>query len=264
MKKGIIIIIVTILIFNLLLVLKPTKSILVEGATNISTFSNDFFIKIQNIPQNFQTNKNLVSENKKLEKQNEKLKLENNKLENEKEILNNDNQQLKQELKIDSTNKLKSVTAQINYRKINSWNQKINIDRGSEDGILENQLVTSNNILIGVITKVEKKSSEVTLLTSENQKYNIPVKVIHGDKTYDALLERYDPTLGIEVSTLNAENSISKGDKIYTNGYGKNQSENVYVGEINKTNKEEGINQKYYVNAQTEISSYIEVIQDEK
>lgn len=119
----------------------------------------------------------------------------------------------------------KMIGASIVQRDIYSFFDQIMINRGSNDGVKENDAVVSENGLIGVISEVKDNYSKVMLVTNYN--INLSVKIgesyaIYNNGIIDNIIDYY---------------LIEEGDKVYTSGL-TNIPEGIYVGEVKELDNE--------------------------
>lgn len=101
------------------------------------------------------------------------------------------------------------------------WNNEVTIDLGNMSGIKEGMAVVSAQGMIGTVTEVTEMSSTVTLLSSENNKSQLPIMILSGDKQYHGLLNRYDlNSKSYRITLLDDVEKIEKGAKVVTSGLG--------------------------------------------
>lgn len=101
------------------------------------------------------------------------------------------------------------------------WNNEVTIDLGNLSGIKEGMAVISAQGMIGTVTQVTEMSSTVTLLSSENNKSQLPIMILSGDKQYHGLLNRYDlSSKSYRITLLDDVEKIEKGAKVVTSGLG--------------------------------------------
>lgn len=81
----------------------------------------------------------------------------------------NENQQLRQDLNFSDLHPNLSLlpASIINYSPIGSY-QSVTIDKGTRDGVKENQAVVSSGFLIGKVKNVGESTAEIWLLTNRN------------------------------------------------------------------------------------------------
>ncbi len=114
------------------------------------------------------------------------------------------------------------------------WSQTITINKGSEDGIGEDMAVMTNLGLIGKVTKVYKNTSEVKLLTSENQDVSVSIKVQIDEDTYTTgILQNYNQDKNAYmVQIYDANVKLEAGMDIITSGSGGVFPSGIMVGKI--------------------------------
>ena len=91
--------------------------------------------------------------------------IENNRLI---DSLNNENKELKQLMNISSLTDFEIIYTSIVERNINYWLNELTINKGYVDGIRKNMIVVTNEGVIGKIKEVNKNTSIVKLLTSDD------------------------------------------------------------------------------------------------
>lgn len=261
-RKVIVALVIIVIIFNIVL-LTPLQNGVSSSVNFIITPVSNAARGVSGFFANFQNNGKLNEDNTRIAGENDYLRQENERLQAREEELEVQNKNLKEELDIRDGDKYQYLTATVTYRTLNSLDDKININKGKNDGIQENQLVLNKGICIGYIGNVKDSESEVVLFSSQNVIFNLPVKVLHNGKGYDATLEKYVPQeKKIGIKPLVYQEVFSVGDKVYTNGFGENQPGNVYIGEISKMSGE-GVNSEYYLSTRNESFENLEVIIDE-
>lgn len=110
----------------------------------------------------------------------------------------------------------------------NSYNSSVIINIGKQDGVEKNDFVINEQGLIGRISDVSERWSNVVLTTDINS--HIPVKffdsgnmaVVHGTNNGQ-----------IEVSMKNGDYNIKSGERVVTSGYGGLYAEGIDIGLVN-------------------------------
>lgn len=258
MKRKIILVISILIVFNIFLFISPTNKYINSIYTNINNALSTAAEGIKSSIVSRNSTKILENKVEELEKKKSDLEIKNNKLEKEKATLEDNNKDLERIANI-SKEKTNVIISNILYKKLNSRFNIFLIDKGSKDKVQLDQLVTYNGQIVGYISKVDKETSEVMLLKNDNIKFNIPVKIktVKGD--VDAVIESYSYMNNkIVITTLLDSSQILEGDKVYTNGYNKNQVADIYVGEISKINSDE-FRKEYFITPSNESMNYVEV-----
>lgn len=114
-----------------------------------------------------------------------------------------------------------TTPTKILYRDIYDLSNHITVYKGSENGIKEKNLVVNEEGLIGIVTKVNKNSSEVDLLINENTNLSVQVNKNYGILKY----EKKD----LIIKGINNKGNIEVGDKVYTSDISQ-YPENILVG----------------------------------
>ncbi len=158
---------------------------------------------------------------------------------------------------IDLIYESESFNTYIIYKDIYNYLSEITI-RGGKDKNLNNNPVIYDNTLVGVIKKVDNKTSTVKLLPNKDTKISVKI----GDAL--GILEYQNGEL--IVRNISNYDNINLGDNIYTSGLG-NINENIFVGEVSgisldSKNIEKIVKVKY--NLQIKDIDYVTVLKNNK
>lgn len=107
-------------------------------------------------------------------------------------------------------NKQELIYSKVITREIYEFYDKITITKNENANIKKGDIVINEYGLIGTISKVNKNSCEVTLITSNDT--NISVKV---GESYGML---YSKDHKLKIKNMKIEGSIKEGDEVYTSG----------------------------------------------
>ncbi len=258
--KKIIIIGITLILLNILLVFSPANNAIQIFFYNVGLTGSKISSNVGTFFDVLESKKDLIKENEFLKKENENLKSDNKKKSLENETLKTKNENLSNTLKVKKSTNYTTLMADVLFENTNTNLNILTINKGKKDGVKENQLVTYDGVLIGYINLVEDKKSEVILLNNKNIKFNIPISINTKKGKKKGLIEEYNSNGYLVISTLENENDISKGDSVYTNGFGTNQRENIYLGDINKIINQDQQGEKYAVNFSIKNMEYVEVV----
>lgn len=111
--------------------------------------------------------------------------------------------------------------AKVISRDVESWTNEITIDLGETSGIKEGMAVISAKGMIGTVTKTDKISSTVSLLSAENPHSQLPVMIMSGNQEYYGLLNRYDTqTQTYRITLLSDVEKLDKDARVVTSGLG--------------------------------------------
>lgn len=164
----------------------------------------------------------------------------------EREIAN-----LKQQLALNTTlSSYEKVTANVISRSPDSWQDYLVIDKGSKDGIEANMSVMAKKGLIGRVIEVNRSSSKVELLSSENQTSNhYPVRISTDSGELFGLLKGYDEDKNaLVVEQVTGSATFAKGDVVQTSGLGGNSPADLAVGTVLEAQSDDfGLDKKLYV-----------------
>lgn len=146
-----------------------------------------------------------------------------------------ENQLLKKELnELSNTNYEEGIIAKVILRDMYSFYDELVINVGSKDNINIYDSVICNGSLVGIVTKVNDKTSNVKLISSN---YNISVKI---GNTYGNLNK------GI-VTMIDKYSDISVGDLVYTSGL-DNILSDIYIGKVKDVSlDEDGLSNKVII-----------------
>lgn len=216
----IIIIVILGLIFSPIL---PVKQAIIKTLSPITKNLNSTSQNFRGFFSNIKSIKILSEENKEAKTRIQELEAELAQL---KEI-RHENEILKEELGFFQSEKEKSlIPAQIVSRSVSSYLQNITIDKGSNDGVNQNNLVVSQGYLIGIISEVGPEFSQIQLIT--DSKTIIPVILQNSRGT--GLLKSNLKGLLIEDIPMDAV--IKPGEMVLTSGLGETMPADFVVGRV--------------------------------
>lgn len=108
----------------------------------------------------------------------------------------------------------KSTPVEVLYSGRDPFSRKLLVDKGASDGIVAGQAVIDEAGVVGQVTRVHPRVSEVTLLTDKDQA--IPVQVMRNGLRAVAFGSGSPGSLELRFMAANAE--IQNGDKLVTSG----------------------------------------------
>ena len=136
-----------------------------------------------------------------------------------------------------------SITSLVITRNKMYWFNTLTINSGSKDGIVEDMAVISSDGLVGRITKVSLKTSEVKLITTSDINHKISVMIKNNADNIYGILSGYNKEKEcLEVTSINKINEIEKNSLVYTSGMGGIFPSGILIGSV-----EEIIEDKYNV-----------------
>ncbi len=127
-------------------------------------------------------------------------------------------------------NKQELIYSKVITREIYEFYDKITITKNENDNIKKGDIVINEYGLIGTISKVNKNSCEVSLITSNDT--NISVKV---GESYGIL---YSKNHKLKIKNMKIEGSIKEGDEVYTSGLTL-VPEGIKIGKVKNIKKDE-------------------------
>ncbi len=166
----------------------------------------------------------LVKQNEILRSQVQTLSAEVADLEQSRE----ENKTLREALGFQGQSRLQMIPAEvISYDYLN-FDQKAVLNRGSDAGlVVGDNVVVSGGILVGMLTEVSAKTSEMELITSSNMVVN--ARTTDGSATG---VVRGEHGLGLLFDQVSQTEVLKKDDKVVTSGLGGRFLNGLFVGTI--------------------------------
>lgn len=121
------------------------------------------------------------------------------------------------------TSELNLVVSKVMLRDIYEFSDTLTIYKGTNAGIKEGNAVITDKGLIGVISKVNKESSVVELITNKSSNISVRIGSSYG------ILNMQDNSL--IVSDLSMYDDVFIGEEVYTSGIG-NLPGDIYIGNV--------------------------------
>lgn len=190
--------------------------------------------------------KNLSAENNRLKDENVNLKSQ---VANLKEI-ETKNKALEKEFKLGYAGQSQSsIAATIIGRSPTTQRDILTIDKGSNDGIKEKQAVLSDGFLIGEVSQISARTSQIQLITSS--RFITPV--ILQDSRQVGLLK--GGLKGLVIQQLPSSDEVKAGEGVVTSGIVGDLSEGIPIGMVGKTiSKPSDIFKSVLVNSPIDMS----------
>lgn len=163
--------------------------------------------------------------------------------------LEKDNESLRQQLKIEEDFKpASSIQTSLLSRSSVSWLDFAQVDKGELDGVIDQMFLLSQDGLLGVVNQVTPFTAQVELLTNSNRQQSISVKIKTEKETVYGILSGYDAQKGAAiVSQLNKQIDVSPGSQVLTSGLDGFGTEDLPVGKVLETEKEQDQSLKIFV-----------------
>ncbi|MDD4142517.1 MAG: rod shape-determining protein MreC [Bacteroidales bacterium] len=129
------------------------------------------------------------------------------------------------------------IPANIIYNTVNKRNNYMIIDKGTDDGILEEMGVISSTSIVGVVVNAGEKYSSV--LPVLHQRTKISVKLKNENEYGVVKWEGYDYRKGV-IEEIPVHSKIKLNDTIVTSGRSQRYPEGIPVGVISDFSVKEG------------------------
>ncbi|KRK80717.1 rod shape-determining protein MreC [Companilactobacillus nodensis DSM 19682 = JCM 14932 = NBRC 107160] len=212
---------------------------------------------VKNASSEFSDLYNTYTENKHLKARIDELAQNQAKL----KVVQDENKKLKQELKLDGTlTDYTTVNASVLSRSPSSWQSYLTINRGSSSGLKKNMPVMSGKGLIGRIIEVDKISSKVELISTNNELNDKFASEILDDNSnaVTGVVSRYDSASGkLVMENVNSTKGIKKGQRIITSGLGGRTPRGLYIGKVYGIKKDNyGMTNSVYITPAAELRNF--------
>lgn len=186
--------------------------------------------------------------------------LENQKIENDNLIKENKNLKKNQEI-ADTFSSITKVSAGVIDRNPTTWNQKLTINKGKNQGLKPDMLVVSNGGIIGQISAVYADSSVVSLYSNTAPKSKLPVKILNTNKSSYGFLSGYDDRTNCFTITYLTSNQVKEGDSVVTSDLSDKILKNIPIGTVTRVErKASDASVRVYVRSQADFSDLYHVI----
>lgn len=211
---------------------------------------------VKNATSEFSDLYNTYTENKRLKARIGELAQNQAKL----EVVQEENKKLKQELKLNSTlTDYSTVNASVLSRSPNSWQSYLTINRGQTSGIKKNMPVMSGKGLIGRIIEVDKVSSKVELISTDNELNDkFAAEILGNNKNITGVVSRYDSDTGdLVMENVTSTKNIKKGQSVITSGLGGLTPRGLYIGKVYGIKKDNyGMTNSVYITPAAELRNF--------
>lgn len=265
-KKLIILMILIIVTFGLLAVTvnirdkKSTPPVVQQIGNDVVSVVGGVFAyptnAVKNATSEFSDLYNTYTENKRLKSRIGELAQNKAKL----EVVQEENKKLKQELKLNSTlTDYSTVNASVLSRSPSSWQSYLTINRGQTSGIKKNMPVMSGKGLIGRIIEVDKVSSKVELISTDNELNDkFAAEILGNNKNITGVVSRYDSDTGdLVMENVTSTKNIKKGQSVITSGLGGLTPRGLYIGKVYGIKKDNyGMTNSVYITPAAELRNF--------
>lgn len=158
----------------------------------------------------------------------------------------------------------KLINSTVTTRNKTYFLNTLEIDKGKKDGIKNNMAVITSKGLIGKISKVYNNSSEVKLLSKSSSKYKTSIIIRAKENDYVGIIEDVKDNL-IVINNIDKNSNIEIDDDVVTSGMEKEIPKGIYIGKVEKIEKEKyNLSKKIYIKTGVNFNSihYVSVIGD--
>lgn len=176
--------------------------------------------------------------------------------------LENENKSLKEQLDIKHTlTDYNLVPTNVIDRSSSNWENQIIIDKGSKNGVYKNMTVLSDAGVAGRVSEVNKLTSKVELISSDNLTADrFSATVYHGKNSENGangVISGFDRKRGeLKLQQITNVNKLAKGDKVVTSGFGGTTPQGLLIGTVDKIEKNNyGLSTVAYISPAADISN---------
>lgn len=125
------------------------------------------------------------------------------------------------------------VNASVIERNRSYWFNSLTIDKGESDGIILDMAVVNKDGLIGRINKVNKLTSEIKLITTNDVNSKISVAIENNGNNIYGIMNGYDSDTNSLKVTLTTKNvDIKEGSLVKTTGMGGVFPSGIIIGKV--------------------------------
>ena len=160
------------------------------------------------------------------------------------------------------------VIGEITNHTAKNWFNIVEISKGYNDGIKKDDAVINSEGLVGFVSKVSGKMSEIKLLTSVSQNNMLSVTIETNDGYVAGVLSDYDVNTGLfKVDGVMSKSNILAGDKVTLSGYDNESYKGIYVGMVVKEESSNyGLNKTIWVESSVNFDDlmFVAVVKEKK
>lgn len=170
---------------------------------------------------------------------------------------------LKELTKVDETlSSFNKINATVIERNHSYWLNSLTINKGKKDGIDIGMAVVVSEGLIGKIIKITNNTSVVQLITSDDNKNKISVKIKDGETYIYKILEHQNGNLVID--GIPNDSSVESGTIILTSGLSDIYPSGIIIGTVGEIkNDKYGVSKKIIVSSKVNFDNlrYVTVLE---
>lgn len=210
------------------------------------------FSFIGNIFSNIAGSFSALEENEKLKQQLDMLP----QLQADNERLKAENEELRESLEVSSSMAYETVNARVISRAPDQWLESFTIDKGEKDSIKEGMAVSTSEGLVGIVKRVNGKSSFIEMISTNASQNNLSVEVRHNDEAVYGNIRNFDTENDVlVVENIKSQVKLEKGDEVFTSGLTGAFPEGIVIGKVVEVeNDEYGLSQNAYVQMNSDLN----------
>ncbi len=177
--------------------------------------------------------------------------------------LRTENEELKEIVgKEEDLREFNPIQATVIARNPDQWEEKLILNRGTNQGVAKNMAVMTASGLIGKVTLTTPTTSTVELISTFNPNYRISAMVVDGKKDVFGLIEGYDAERReLLLKRIDANIELKKGDQVMSSGLGGIFPKGILIGTITEVTIDEfGLTKLAYVEPAANFSLLDHVI----
>lgn len=167
-----------------------------------------------------------------------------------------ENEELRESLEVSSSMAYETVNARVISRAPDQWLESFTIDKGEKDGVEEGMAVSTSEGLIGIVTRVNGKSSFIEMISTNASQNNMSVEVRHNDEAVYGNIRNFDTEKDVlVVENIKSQVKLEEGDEVYTSGLTGAFPEGIVIGKVVEVeNDEYGLSQNAYVQMNSDLN----------
>ncbi len=210
------------------------------------------FSFIGNIFSNIAGSFSALEENEELKQQLDMLP----QLQADNERLKAENEELRESLEVSSSMAYETVNARVISRAPDQWLESFTIDKGEKDGIKEGMAVSTSEGMVGIVKRVNGKSSFIEMISTNASQNNLSVEVRHNDEAVYGNIRNFDTENDVlVVENIKSQVKLEKGDEVFTSGLTGAFPEGIVIGKVVEVeNDEYGLSQNAYVQMNSDLN----------
>lgn len=154
------------------------------------------------------------------------------------------------------------IQATVIARNPDQWEEKIILNRGTNQGVTKNMAVMTASGLIGKVTLTTPTTSTVELISTHNPNYRVSAMVLGSKKDVFGLIEGYDAERReLLLKRIDSDIKLEVGDQVISSGLGGIFPKGILIGTITEVTIDEfGLTKLAYIKPAADFSLLNHVI----